>query len=123
MSQTTTPQIDMTRAFSGMAADGFAQKDVVTGKLVASALVLGRLAVVDQANGEGAVKAPGATLDVTNLSSGIVTHAHALESSGSGDPQWPINSAAPITRRGRVYCDVEDAVTDGDPVFARHHPT
>ncbi len=121
MSQTTTPQINMTRGFNGMLADGPATKDVLTGKAVKEALPLGRLVVVNTANGDGAVMLPTGTADITNLSVGVVIHTHSQESSLSGDPEYPINSAVPVLRKGRVLVSVEDAVAEGGQVFARHN--
>jgi len=120
MSQTDAPQINMTRGFNGAAADSHNPKDVLTGKAVKEAMPLGLLAVVDQANGDGAVMLPTATGDITNLTAGVVLHSHAIESSASGDPQYPQNAAVNVLRKGRVYVEVEDAVDEGAAVFARH---
>jgi len=120
MSQTTAPQINMDRGFAGAFADSHNPKDVATGKAVKEAMPLGRLAVIDAANGDGAVMLPTATGDITNLTRGVVAHSHALESSASGDPQWPQNSAVPVLTKGRIYVEVEDAVAEGGEVFARH---
>jgi hypothetical protein len=110
----------MVKAFAGMLADSHGPKDVTTGKAVAAAIAIGRLVVVDSANGDGAVKVPAATGDVTNLARGVAMHSHSLESSSSGSPTWPIKSAVPVLLKGRVYVTAEDAVADGAAVFVRH---
>ena len=120
MSQTTAPQISMTKGFNGQLADSHAPKDVVTGKAKAAAMPLGVLAVIDTASGDGGVKVPAVTGDVSGKAVGVVMHSHSVESSLTGSPEWPRYSAVPVLRRGRVYVSVENAVAEGGQVFARH---
>ncbi len=120
MTQTTTPPIEMERGFAGALAISHDPKMVLTGKLAASAVGLGKFVVIDQANGDDAVKLPAASADITSkLAKGFVMHAHSQESSLSGSPEWPQGYAAPILSKGQIYVEVEDAVSEGDEVFIR----
>lgn len=121
MTQTSAPQIDMDRGLNGQLADGISShKDILTSKAASVALVIGRLCVVDQANGQDAAKMPTAALDITNLKKGVVLRAESQESTLGADVDWAVGSAVPTITKGRVYVEVEDAVTEGDKVFARH---
>ena len=120
MSQTTAPAITMVKGFNGQLSDSPATKDVFSGYAVKEALPLGRLVVVNTANGDGAVMLPTASGDITNLAVGVVLHSHSLESDLTGDPEWPVKSAVPVLRTGRMYVTVEDAVAEGALVYARH---
>lgn len=120
MSQTAAPQINMTKGYTGQLADSHAPKDVVSGKATAAAIKFGYLAVIDTANGDGAVMPPAVTGDITNKTVGIVMASQSLESSLSGDPQYGRYSAVPVLRRGRVWVSVENAVAEGGLVYARH---
>ena len=120
MSQTSTPTIEMSKGISGQLASGIEPKKIATSIAKAAAMVIGRLAVYDQANGDDAVKAPAATGDITNLTKGIVLLAYSQEVTDDASPVWPQNSALPVLQKGEAYVAVEDAVAAGNPVFARH---
>jgi len=119
MSQTTAPAINMANAFAGLIAESYQPKDIVSRINVAAAMKIGYLASLDSGNGDDAVKAPAASTDVTDTPSGFIAHTHALESSETGDPQFPVKSALNIMRKGRIWVPVEDAVTVGAGVYVR----
>ncbi len=119
MTQTTAPAINMETAFAGLIADGMQPKDVVSKVNVVAAVLLGYLVSLG-ADGDDSIIAPAAAGDVTTTPIGVVMHSHAIESSPSGDPQWPIKSTPSILREGRIWVVVEDAVDAQAPAFVVH---
>lgn len=120
MSQTTTPSLSMSPGFAGQLADGYGSvRDIVTSLAVAAAVSIGKLVVTDSPNGDDAARLPASSADITNLAKGVAIHAQSQEVTNAVGPEWPINSAFPTLKKGRVYVAVEDAVTAGLPVFVR----
>lgn len=58
--------------------------------------------------------------DVTGKTKGIALHdpLSAVQYAGE-DPKYPLQSAVAVLRQGRVWVKVEEAVADGDDVYAR----
>lgn len=50
---------------------------------------------------------------------GVALRTQAMESSSSGDPQYPVKSSVNVLTKGRVFVKVTEAVNAGDPVFVR----
>ena len=125
MSQTSYSININAAAYPGQIADsGF--KDVLSAIAVAAAIPYGLLGVVDSTNtsdfSELAVKLPSVAADITTVGKqlGVVMadQGRAQNPSVSG-PQYPINSAVPMGRKGRFWVQAESAVTDGGKVYAR----
>jgi len=118
--QTTTPSIDMSPGFNGMLADGYGSvRDIVTSLAVVALVGIGKLVVTDQVNGDDAARVPASAADVNNLAKGVAFHAQSQEVSVSVNAEWPIKSAFPTLKKGRVWVSVEDAVDAGQPAFVR----
>lgn len=125
MSQTAYATNIPAVAFPGQPVD-IGLKDKLSALAVAAAIPYGVLGVLDSANssdfGHIAVKVPAASADVTTLGSalGVVIADQAREQVPSVVlPTYPINSAVPLMRTGRIWVKVEEAVNNGDQAFAR----
>ena len=110
--------IDQAVGFEGLQADAGIATDVMSFSNAAAALI-GKFACRDTA--DNSMKHPAAATDVTDQKDqlGVVIHTHALESSASGDPQYPLKSAVPVLTKGRVWVKVEEAVTPDSDVYVR----
>lgn len=115
----TSYAIDQSAGLPGQLADA-GHQDVVSAINSATAVPFGKLCVAGAS--EGLCKLPGAATDVTNkgLVLGVSVKTHAIESSLSGDPQYPVNSVPSLLRKGRIYVKVEQAVAIGDAVYVRY---
>lgn len=119
MSQTSYA-VDMSPAAAGMVADSGVM-DVMTGENVAEAIPFGLFVSRDTA-GDHRIKLPAAAADITDVKKarGVAMNQQAIESSASGDPQYPIKSAVPVLKKGRIWVKVEEAVAPTDTVSIRH---
>ena len=89
------------------------------------ACAVGVLLVRDSANGDFFGKVPGAATDVTNGGSvlGIILADQTLEQpypQGNAVPMSPAKYTSPVIRSGRVWVNVEGAVTAGNQPYARY---
>src|SRR4051812_39227341 len=85
-------------------------KDDLSALAVAAALVYGTLAVLDSSNtsdfGHIAAKAPASSGDVTTLGKPlgvVVADQGRAQNPDVANPQYPINSAVPLRRNGRIW--------------------
>jgi len=72
------------------------------------------------------VRAPTASGDITDvkLGRGVVVRTQAIESNDdSDDPHYSIGETINVLRKGRVWVQVENAVTPEDAVYVRHTDT
>lgn len=114
-------------AYPGQLADGSNFKDVLSAVAVAAALIYGILGVTDESNTSGfdqlAVKAPGASTDITVVGAqlGVVIADQArAQNPAVANPTYPIGSAVPLLRAGRIWVNAETALTDGVAPFVRY---
>lgn len=115
----TSYSIDQSAGLPGQMADcGF--QDSITGINSSAAMPFGKLAV--KGASDGLCKLPALATDITSkgLVMGVSVKTHAMESSLSGDPQYPINSVPSLLRKGRIYVKVEETVVVGDDVYVRY---
>lgn len=105
-------------SISGMLDDASGSpKNIVTRNNPAVEIPFGR-AVAKIVGDDDGIKLPdgaGVTLEGVCLESRAVP-----EGSATLDSAWPVKSAVPVIRRGRVRVFVEEAVTPADSVFVRH---
>lgn len=116
MSQTSY-SIDQAVAIEGMIADASLVQDVITGQNQVTAVEFGKF--VAKGAGDNDIIVPAAATDITSalLRRGVV-HAHqAMESSASGNPQYPVKSAVNVLKKGRIWVKPEDTV---DPTLSVH---
>ena len=113
-------------SYPGQIADNSDVKDVLSALAVSAKVPYGVLVVADTANSGGfdnlAAKVPAATTDITNVGSalGVVLADQArAQDPAETVATYPINSALPCLRKGRVWVLSETAVTDGAPAFVR----
>lgn len=118
MSQTSY-SIAQSAAKNGQLAD-IGIKDVISKINLALALKFGTLGV--RGASEGLCTSPAAAGDVTDEKKvlGVVLCTQDLESSLTGDPQYPIQSAVPLLRKGRVWVKTEETATVASDVFVRY---
>ncbi len=105
-------------SISGMLDDASGSpKNIVTRNNPLVEIPFGR-AVAKIAGDDDGIKLPdggAVTLE------GVCLESRALpEGSATLDSAWPVKSAVPILRRGRVRVYVEEAVTPADDVYVRH---
>lgn len=113
-------------SYPGQLADNMEARDVLSCLAVAAALAYGILVVRDAANVGGfdqlAAKAPSLTTDISVMGSpiGVVLADQArAQNPAVASAQYPINSAVPVLRKGRVWVSAETAMTDGANPFVR----
>jgi hypothetical protein len=104
---------NLVAGFPGLKYDGAFSQDIVTGENVAAAHGFGKFACLGA--GPGLIALPAAAADITDLKKaiGVVLAKQDMESSASGDPQYPVKSAVPVMKKGRVWVNTESAVTAG----------
>lgn len=101
------------------------KKDATSALAVAAAIPYGVLVVRDTSNTSGttvAGKVPALATDITAL--GSILGVAVADQARSQDPSvalatYPINSAVPCQRYGRIWVLVEEAVNAGDQAFVR----
>lgn len=111
-------------AYPGQPGD-IGRQDKTTALAVAASLPYGVLVVRDGTNTSGfnvAGKVPALATDVTAL--GSILGVSIADQARPQDPSvaaavYPINSAVPVMRYGRIWVVVEEAVNAGDQAFAR----
>lgn len=113
-------------AYPGQPVD-IGNKDDLSGVNVLAAIPYGVLAVLDSGNtsdfGHIGAKVPAAAADITTL--GLPLGVVLADQGRAQDPSvavatYPINSALPLRREGRVWVLVEEAVNNGDQAFVRY---
>lgn len=114
-------------SYPGQIADASYFRDVISALAVAAAVPYGVCVVQDTANGAGfdnlAAKVPSTTGSITTAGQayGIVLADQGRAQDPSVVlPTYPINSALPVLRSGRVWVNSETAVADGGGVFVRY---
>ena len=117
----TDYSIDMSAAKVGMLADSALVQDIVSYKNPDAEVKFGCLVTHGAADGE--VVHPDAAAEVTDekLVRGVVVATHELESvENSEDPGYAAGSVVPVLRKGRIWVESEDAVTQSTSgVYAR----
>jgi hypothetical protein len=105
--------VDQAVAFAGMLADAGMVQDVVTGENLSAAIPFGVMTAIGA--GANQIALPAAAGDVTDVKKlvGVAIAHQAMESSASGLPQYAPNSAVNVLKKGRVWVQVENAVTRG----------
>lgn len=113
-------------SYPGQIADD-GDKDVLSAVNVLAAVNYGILVVTDETNTAGfdalACKAPGASTDITVMGAqlGIVLADQArAQNPAVATAQYPIQSAVPCLRKGRVWVSAETAMVDGSNPFIRY---
>lgn len=71
---------------------------------------------------EREIRPPSAAGDITDikLARGVAVKTHAIMSSDSGQPKYPLKSAVSVLRKGRIWVRVENAVTTQSIPHVRH---
>lgn len=107
-------------AFAGLLADD-GVRDVLSRVNPVDAIPFG-CAVVLGVDPDNDCKLPAAAADITTAANalGIAFSTQAIESSASGVAQYPVKSSVNVLRKGRVWVQVEEAVTPASPVFVRY---
>lgn len=99
---------------------GFEFTLTVDSKMTASAelgeIPFGSVVVIDA---PGKCRLPQVTADISAGDLAVASSSHALESSATGIPRYPTNSALPGVKLGRVWMPTEGAVTAGSQPYAR----
>lgn len=110
---------DMSPAREGQLADT-GNNDVMTKENTATAIFFGKF--VSRGAADKSCIRPAAAADITDAKKalGVAISHQALESSATGDPEYPVNSAVNVLKKGRVWVEVEEAVTPLDPVYVRY---
>jgi hypothetical protein len=113
-------------SFPGQPFDSAVTQDVLSALNVAAAVAFGILLVKDTANTTGpdklAAKAPSSSGEVTTEGTplGVVMASQAIPQDPSvATPVYPIKSAVPLMRQGRIWVKPEENVLDGDAAFVR----
>lgn len=99
-------------AIEGMVADASRQTDIMS-RAATVAIPAGRFCV---RAADGTCKLPTVTGDVTGAGVGLGVSMYDAVAAPGGYVQYDM---VPIVHKGRVYVVVEEAVTEGDPVFVR----
>lgn len=111
MSQTSYA-LNQSAAQEGQLSD-VGNHDIVS-KSNAAAILFGKFVAKDSA--DGSCKAPAAATDVTNLqkAGGVVVRSQTVVCDPSVvAPQYPLKSAIPVLRKGRIWVKAEDVITAG----------
>lgn len=114
-------------SYPGQLADNMQVRDFLSMLAVVAALPYGRCVIRDATNTLGfdqlACKLPASAADINTPGSvcGIV----AADQARAQDPSvavatYPINSAVPVLKAGRIVVLSETAVVDGQPAYVRH---
>lgn len=117
MSQLSYSQT-MTVAVAGMIADGAgAPHDVVSRVNITDEIPFG-VAVADIAGDEGTIELPDSS---GALICGIAVRSLTVEEgAASVENAYPADSACAVMKKGRIWVQVEKAVTVDDDVYVRH---
>ncbi len=115
MSQTSYSQT-MTVGRAGMIADN-GPRDVVSKTNPVVALKFGR--AVCRGTADRDVKLPTSAAEAAACI-GVTLLSQSIESSATGDPQYPVGSDVPVLKKGRVWVQVTEAVVAGSPVYVRY---
>jgi len=114
-------------SYPGQIADASKVLDVLSVLNVAAAIPFGVFVSKDLSNSGGfdklAGKVPATGTDITTLGSllGVALCEQTLaQDSSVAVPTWPIKSAMPVMRKGRVWVLSETDVTDGAQIYVRH---
>jgi len=70
-----------------------------------------------KANGEDGCKLPASSADAIE---GVTMHVPLIQPDANGDRKTPTDGVCLVMQRGRIWVDVEETVSKGDPVFVRH---
>jgi len=113
-----TSYVEQASAVNGQIADS-GHHDILS-RQAEVAIPFGRLCTQGTAP-DSQVKLPlsAASITTDNLPMGVAVSHHAMESSASGDPQYPINAQVNVLRKGRVWVKTEEAVTPASDVYVR----
>lgn len=115
MSQTTAPLINAVVGEVGLIAESFGPW-AMESKVSQAEVFVGRL--VSLGAGDDEVAAPAASGDVTATAVGVTARRLSrVSQAGAADPSFPAGESLPVLRKGKIYVEVEDAVTKGGACF------
>lgn len=119
MSQTSYTVNQLT-AFAGQLGD-IGPHDIGSYVWKYSGALPAGVGVVQDTTSDPAIKSPGASTDVTTeLFIGVTVLSQAHENIVSGGGSYKQNDAVSVIKKGRVWVQVEEAVTPTSPVFVRY---
>ena len=111
----TSYSIDMAAGRVGGIADSSMVQDIETHKNAAGEVKFG--CVVTKGASSGLIVHPDAAAEITDekVVRGVLVASHEMESqaSGSGDPGYEEDSVVPVMRKGRIWVEAEDTITEG----------